>query len=235
MKIEDGYLYLPSNKLEKVKITQDTFVELIGLSEEYRIGDSVLIMQNVISRYEDTKQYIKNTLAKNIMKTVYDRDHLTYIYKDNVDVFTNVNVFGGTPDLELPGEKMVIGVYGKSMSEYEKVNEAPSQLEIYRTMYIAFLKRYSKIKIEWIFFDEETEKEITSGKKYSTLKNIKKISKEYTVDEESMKELLYKANNIYNNCVDKGKVPLTSLSDTMLKYLGISKSKVMVTEDDLPF
>lgn len=235
MQIEEGYLILPTNKLEKTKITQDTFVELVGMSEEYSIGDSILIMQNVINRFEDTKQYIKNRFARSIMKTVYDRNYKTIIYIDNSDQFPNINVFGGTPDLELPDEQMVVSVYGKSMNEYDKVNDTPNQLEIYRGMYIAFLKRYSKVTIEWVFFDEETEKEITSGKKYSSLKNIKKITKVFDINEDLMKEMLYKANNIYNNCVSKGKVPLTSLSETMLQYLGISKNKIMVTEDDLPF
>ena len=50
--------------------------------------------------------------------------------------------------------------------------------------------------MEWDFFDEESENLLFQGQKPKTLKNLKRISKEFVVDYDEMANMCYLAQEI---------------------------------------
>ena len=77
--------------------------------------------------------------------------------------------------------------------------------------------------MEWVFFDPITEDEIFKGKKVTTLRYLKKISKKYDVDKAHMRDMLCLANQINKDFEETHKIRLSLVSDKMLKQLGLSR------------
>lgn len=241
MKIENGYLVFDTeNELKKIKykkISGHNFVELIGFNKFSKPGDTLLTMYKFIETSVDQKYLFRGDLAEQIVKSVYKRDgHICTTYdkeKINYDNFQDNNYFSGLIDIELIEENTLIEVKSKSMKDYDYIIKYPPKQEIYQGLMYGFLRNYKYITMEWIFFDEESENEIFQGKKPTSLKNLKRYSKTYEVNENEMKQLLNTAYAIVRDFVNSKRIPINLISENMLKKLGILNQDVNV--DDLPF
>lgn len=241
MRIENGYLIFDEekeiNKLEFKKINGHNFVELVGLNQFSKVGDTLIKMFGFVKEEIDKKWLIRGDFAEQIVKSVYTRDgHICTTYdkeKINYDNFQDNKYFSGVIDIELLDENTLIEVKSKSMKDYDKILKYPPKNEIYQGLMYGFLRNYNHIIMEWIFFDEQTENEIFVGKNPTTLKNLKKEKVVYNVDREEMKALMNNAYKIVKDFVNTKKISLDLISEKTLEKLGILKKDVDL--DDLPF
>lgn len=226
MRIEDGYLIV-DKEFKKKKVTGRTFVELIGANPFTKVGDALLKMHGIITEDVDPKWLKRGNFAEKIVKAVYERDgHKCVIYdKKEVqfDNFQEYSNFGGLIDIELPEEKTLIEVKSKSLSKYDEIVKNPPTEEIYQGLFYGFLRKYNKIIMEWVFFDEMTEEEIFAGKKPTTLRYLKKYSRKFDVKNDEMKKLLIMANNINKDFEENKRIKIGLISDKALKQLGLTR------------
>lgn len=238
MKIENGYLIIDNKTINKFKkITGHSFVGLIGEDKYKKVGDYLLSMHGFYSEEIDDKWLKRGEFAEKIIQHYYKKEgHNITIYnkeKINYDNFTDYLWYGGLIDIELLDEQTLIEVKSKSMKDYNKICNNPPFQEVLQGMYYGYLRKYDSIKMEWVFFDEKTEKEIFEDRPVTTLKNIKKFSKTYKIDNEFMKEKLEEALMVVKNFRESGKIHLSNISDKVLNSLGFDRNELLMNE--LPF
>ena len=220
------------------KIGGHNFVELLGMNPYSKVGDTLLRMFKVIKSDIDAKWLLRGDFAEGIVRGVYERDgHRTVVYdkkKCNYTNFPKSSEITGLIDIELPDEKTLIEVKSKSMKDYDKIMNEPPKSEIYQGLLYGYMRNYKYITMEWIFFDEETEKEVFAGQKPTTLRNLKRISRAYEVDRIEIAKMISRAVAIENRFLECKYIPLSLISEGIQKDLGID-TKNLVNIDDLPF
>lgn len=226
-----------TDELKIKKITGHSFVGLLGLDSFHRVGDYLLLMHNLIKEKVDKKWLLRGDFAENIIKRVYERDgyNCTTYDKEVVkyDNFSDNKDFGGLIDIELIEQQKIIEVKSKSLKNYEFIFQSLPLNEVYQGLYYARLRNYDEAILEWVFFDEPTEQEIFEGKKPTTLKNLKRLSKSFKVDKVEMDTKLAYVKKIVNDFRTTKKIPLEIISDGVLKQLGFNRFNI--DEYDLPF
>lgn len=234
MRIEGDYLVVDEYFKEK-KITGHSFVGLIGFDSFKKPGDTLLTMHKIVDEKIDPKWLKRGDFAEKIVKAVYQRDgHNCTTYDKKAVQYDNFDYdnFEGLIDIELLDENTLIEVKSKSMKDYQYIVANPPKQEIYQGLYYGFLRKYHHILMEWIFFDEQTEDEIFNDKKPTTLKNLKKYSKKYVIDNKEMEQLLAEAVLLNKGFERTKKIRLNLISDEMLKKLGFERPLGL---EDLPF
>lgn len=238
MRIENGYLIVEKEEIKKFKkITGHSFVQLIGVDPFTKVGDCLLTMHGLYSEKIDEKWLKRGDFAERIMQSVYKRDGhkiTTYNkYEINFDNFQDYLHYGGLIDIELLEENTLAEVKSKSLKDYEYICKNPPLQEIYQGLFYGYLRHYNSINMDWVFFDEKTQNEIFNDKPITTLQNLKKYSKTYAVDRESMKAKLDKALEIVLEFRENGKIHISDISDKVLTALGFDRNAIMM--DSLPF
>lgn len=237
MHIEGDFLIV-DEEFKPRKIFGHSFVGLCGLDPFTKIGDTLLKMHKLIKEEVPRKYLLRGDFAENIIKHVYERDGhkcTTYDkYEIKFDNFQELKHFGGLIDIELLEEKTLIEVKSKSMKDYEYVKASPPKQEVYQGLYYGFLRKYEKITMEWVFFDEETEQEVFEGKKPTTLKNLKKHSEVFVINHLEMHNLLTQALKLNKAFEENKKIHLDLISDDALKQLGLKRPDYDFG-DGLPF
>lgn len=225
-RIEGDYLVVDSDFRPR-KVTGRSFVSLVGLNPFQKEGDALLTMHKLVKEEVDPKWLKRGDFAEALVKAVYERDgHKCTVYDKkevNYDNFTEYKNFGGLIDIELLEEKTLIEVKSKSLDKYDAIKENPPREEVYQGLFYGFLRKYDRITMEWVFFDPITEDEVFKGKKVTTLRYLKKISKKYDVDKAHMRDMLCLANQINKDFEETHKIRLSLVSDKMLKQLGLSR------------
>lgn len=238
MKIENGYLVVDPSEIKKFKkITGHSFVQLIGIDPFTKVGDCLLTMHGLYKEKIDEKYLKRGDFAERVVQRVYKRDgHIITTYKNeeiNYDNFQDNLWFGGLLDIELLEEKTLVEVKSKPMKDYDFIVKNPPLQEIYQGLYYGYLREYDHITMEWVFFDEKTEKEIFEDSPITTLQNLKKYSKTFAINRDSMKEKLNQARNVLMEFRENGKIHISNISDKVLNYLGFNRNDIMM--NDLPF
>lgn len=228
-----------NDNLKIKKIGGHAFVELLGLNSYKTIGDALLELHGVVKSEVDEKYLLRGDIAETIIKKVYERDghHCVTYDKKQIkhDNFQNVEYFGGLIDIELPVEQTLIEVKSKSMNKYEEINNHKPQDEIFQAFLYGYLRGYKSIIMEWVFFDEKTEKEIFEKKPITSFKDLKKI-KEVLAVPSNMVEYMYKVLNIVQEFRKTRKISLDAISDEYLKKLGFERpSGIENIINTLPF
>ena len=234
MRIEGNELVIDA-PINKQKITGHSFVGLIGFDPFKSIGDTLLTMHKIVKEEVDPKWLKRGNFAEKVILTVYQREHKCVTYDPKQIHYDNFSLenFGGLIDIELPEERTLIEVKSKSMKDYDYITFKQPQQEVYQGLYYGFLRGYSTITMEWVFFDEKTEDEIFNDKAPTTLKYLKKFSKTYTVNHDVMKDLLTRAYQINKEFEETGRINLNWVSNKMLEKLGLSRPDMRIC--DLPF
>lgn len=238
MKIENGYLVVDPSEIKKFKkITGHSFVQLIGIDPFTKVGDCLLTMHGLYKEKIDEKWLKRGDFAERVVQRVYKRDgHIITTYKKeevNYDNFQDNLWFGGLLDIELLEEKTLVEVKSKSMKDYDFIIKNPPLQEIYQGLYYGYLRDYGHITMEWVFFDKQTEEEIFNDLPVTTLQNLKKYSKTFAINRDSMKEKLDQARNVLIEFRETGKIHISNISDKVLNYLGFNRNDIMM--NDLPF
>lgn len=238
MKIENGYLVVDPSEIKKFKkITGHSFVQLIGIDPFTKVGDCLLTMHGLYKEKIDEKWLKRGDFAERVVQRVYKRDgHIITTYKKeevNYDNFQDNLWFGGLLDIELLEEKTLVEVKSKSMKDYDFIVKNPPLQEIYQGLYYGYLRDYDHITMEWVFFDKQTEEEIFNDLPVTTLQNLKKYSKTFAINRDSMKEKLDQARNVLIEFRETGKIHISNISDKVLNYLGFNRNDIMM--NDLPF
>lgn len=237
MKIQNEYLVLEEEDIHKMKIKKisgHSFVGLIGLDKYKKVGDVLLEMHGFIKSEVDPKWLKRGQLAENIVLKVYERNHKCITYDKKIINYDNFQTYkncGGLIDIEIPSENTLIEVKSKSMKDYEKICEKQPEVEIYQALYYGYLRGYKEITMEWIFFDKETEEEVFSGKKPTTLMNLKRLSKKFSVDENEIKQLIVKALKIVQIFRNEKRILLSDISGSIAKILNLIGNDLTIIED----
>lgn len=243
MKIEDGYLIFNNpdevNKIYYKKINGHNFVNLVGLNKFAKVGDTLLEMFGFIKNEVDPKYLLRGDFAEKIVKKCYERDGFkctTYDKKAcRYDNFKDNQYFSGLIDIDLIENETLIEVKSKSLKDYDKIIKYPPESEIYQGLMYGFLKNYTYIIMEWVFFDKETEEEIFLGKTPTTLGKLKKFKRTYMINQDEMKQLLNKAFIVVRNFVNERRIPLNLISESSLEKLGLLKKDGDIDISDLTF
>lgn len=229
MQIKDNLLIFDKSELKiKKKIPARVFAGLnhfdkFNSPEEYLLEHHGLVTSDDI----DPKYKARGDLAERIVKQVYQRNHQIVTYdaeKMHWDAFPDIPIWGGVPDIELPLDDTIVEVKSKSMSHYDYITKYPLQSEIHQGLFYAYHRGYSKCIMEWIFFDEQTDSEISQGLPPTTLKNIKRFSKEYDVDRPYIKGLLDNAKAIVDEFRSNPILDIHNITPRILKKV-IDKAK----------
>lgn len=227
MRVENGNLIIePYEYLKIKKVTGHSFVDLLGLNKFSKYGDALLTLHNVVKEKVDPKYLKRGDFAEKIAKLYYEREgHDCVVYnKDeiNYDNFKENKNWGGIIDIEIPNENTLIEVKSKSLKDYDLIVKQPPLAEVYQGMYYAYLRGYSRFKMFWLFFDDQTENEIFAGKKPTTINFLKKFEKEYIVDIEDMNAKIEQVKKILKNFRETRVIPLSAISS---KYIELLKTK----------
>lgn len=225
MEVKDGYLYFDTNITLKTKkkITGHSFVNLCSLNPYSKKGDTVLELLKFFKNEVDPKYLYRGNMAETVVAYLLKKNNIDYIYyteedkkKYNYDFFQEYAQCGGIPDFEIPSQDYLIEVKSKSLAKYNEIVANPPKEEIYQGLYYAYLRGYQKARLIWVFFDEETEKEVFANKKPTTLKNIKIYSQDYVVNKEEIKQMLYDSLLYYCKCVSEKRIPISDISPKVL-------------------
>jgi len=237
MEIINGYLYFETNKTieTKKKMTGHDFVNLAGLNNFTKPGDTILSMLGIYKKEFDKKYMFRGSIAEfivmNYYKKVEKRDFMFYDdeskKRNNYDFFPTYKQCGGIPDLEMLDRSEIIEIKSKSMKSYDEiaVKELIPQEELWQAFFYAFLRDSREVTMFYVFFDEETENLIFENKKPNTLNNIKLYRKTYSLSlyyddiESKIKECL----KYYNDCVRYKRIPINDISPNVLQSLNIIK------------
>ena len=224
MYVKNNILYFePSDYLRKKKISARSLVELVGLNNFKKAGDAILSIYSVVKEDVDPKWLRRGEFAERIVKAVYERDgHKCVTYNPQeikYDCFPEDPFFGGIIDIDLPEEDTLIEVKSKDLKSYDMIDKNPPKHEVYQGMFYAYKRHYHRFKVIWVFFDPETQEEIFQGKKPTTLKNIKKLEKDFRVDFDEMSSILDKARDIINNFAVKKCIPISDISPELFEKL----------------
>lgn len=226
LEVRDNYLYFETNitPQTKKKITGHSFVELCGLSAFNKKGDTVLGLLEFYKNQVDPKYLNRGNIAEKIVELLLKKNNINYIYyteedkkKYGYDFFPQLFQFGGIPDFEIPEQDYLIEVKGKSMSKYDEIVKEQPKEEVYQGLYYSYLRGYKKAKLIWVFFDEETEKEIFAGKKPTTLSKCKIFAKDYDVNREELHQMAYDSALYYNKCIQEKRIPIEDISPKVLR------------------
>lgn len=234
MRFDNEYVIFECEDIAKMKfkkVTGHSFVSLIGFDPYKTPADALLVMHNIIQETVDPKYLKRGDFAEEIVLKTYKRnypDDIIIRYDDkkaiDYDNFkeTYINL-GGIIDIEMINKHRIIEVKSKSMKDYDKINMVKPLNEVYQGLLYTFLRKYDDCTLEWIFFDEESEKAIFEGRKPETLKNLKRISYDIKCDKEEMTKLCNKALKVVKDFRQNYKLKLSDISP---KYLEILKKKV---------
>ena len=224
------------NYKPRKKISGHSFVDILGLNPYKLPGDALLILHNLVTDSVDEKWLRRGDFAEAIVKTVYERDgHKCTVYDEEYkkanyySCFPQFRDWGGLIDIELIDEKTLIEVKSKSIDKYEAIKNNPPIDEIMQGAYYAYLRKYDKFHMEWIFFDSVTEEEVFQGKKPTTLKNLKRHPLTIDVDNDKMKEMLTKVFDAVNDFRQNLTIPLAAISP---KYIKILQQNGMIPKEE---
>lgn len=240
IKIENGYLVFENEILKNKKIGGHAFVGLNNLDHFKRVGDVLLSLFGILKEEVDEKYLKRGDYAENIIKYVYERDGhkcTTYDKKEiRYDNFKEYVNCGGLIDIELLEESTLIEVKSKSLKDYDYISKVgmPNS-EIYQGMYYGYLRKYNSIKMEYVFFDKETEEEIFNSKKPTTLKNLKRLSKTYDVNRQEIENMIKNAIKLKTIAFNERKISVDLISDNALKKLNLFQEKINKDFAEVPF
>ncbi len=241
MKIDDGKLIFSKEDVKKLnmkmskRISGHAFANLLGLNNFKKVGDALLELHGVIVSDIDSKYLVRGNFAEAIIFKVYTRDNpdkdiVRYNDKKAIN-YNNFNkdskVFCGIIDIENKTDRYIVEVKSKSMSTYDFISKYPPKDELYQALFYAYLRKYDKCIMEWVFFDEESENSLFKGEKPKTLKNLKRISKEFVVDYDEMANMCYLAKEIVDDFRKTLTIPLEDISDENICIL-----KKMIKEQE---
>lgn len=230
MRIENGYLILEENEIPKKikKITGHPFVDLIGFNKYTKKGDAVLSLLKLYKSDFDNKYLYRGEMAERMIGFILKKQGKSFVYHDeddkknnNYDFFPKYAEIGGIPDFEIPSEEIIHEVKGKSMKDYEDIKKDSPKHEVYQGKLYAYLRGWKTLIMDWVFFDEESEKLLFQNKKPKTLDNCKIIQKKYTINPDEMLDLVMDATTYYQDCISNRKIPLADISPKVLKALNL--------------
>lgn len=237
MRIENGFLYIDTEYTPqtKKKITGHSFVDIAGLNPYSKRGDALLAYLKIYKPPFDKKYQYRGDMAEKMIGFILKKQIKEYIYYDeaakkanNYDFFPNYKFCGGIPDFEIPSEKTVHEVKSKSLKDYEKIKSQPPIYEIYQGLYYAYLRKYDYLIMDWVFFDEESEKLLFENKKPKTLDNCKIVQRRYVITDEirnKIQDMIMDDFLYIDSCLSKKAIPLEDISPSILKALNIQDDR----------
>lgn len=237
MRIENGFLYIDTEYTPqtKKKITGHSFVDIAGLNPYSKRGDALLSYLKIYKPPFDKKYQYRGDMAEKMIGFILKKQMKEYLYYDeaakkanNYDFFPNYKFCGGIPDFEIPSEKTVHEVKSKSLKDYEKIKSQPPIYEIYQGLYYAYLRKYDYLIMDWVFFDEESEKMLFENKKPKTLDNCKIVQRRYVITDEirnKIQDMIMDDFLYIDSCLSKKAIPLEDISPSILKALNIQNDR----------
>lgn len=237
MRIENGFLYIDTEYTPqtKKKITGHSFVDIAGLNPYSKKGDALLSYLKIYKPPFDKKYQYRGDMAEKMIGFILKKQIKEYIYYDeaakkanNYDFFPNYKFCGGIPDFEIPSEKTVHEVKSKSLKDYEKIKSQPPIYEIYQGLYYAYLRKYDYLIMDWVFFDEESEKLFFENKKPKTLDNCKIVQRRYVITDEirnKIQDMIMDDFLYIDSCLSRKAIPLEDISPSILKALNIQNDR----------
>lgn len=237
MRIENGFLYIDTEYTPqtKKKITGHSFVDIAGLNPYSKRGDALLSYLKIYKPPFDKKYQYRGDMAERMIGFILKKQMKEYLYYDeaakkanNYDFFPNYKFCGGIPDFEIPSEKTVHEVKSKSLKDYEKIKSQPPIYEIYQGLYYAYLRKYDYLIMDWVFFDEESEKLLFENKKPKTLDNCKIVQRRYVITDEirnKIQDMIMDDFLYIDSCLSKKAIPLEDISPSILKALNIQNDR----------
>lgn len=230
MRFDDEYVYLECDDIAKLKfkkVTGHSFVGLIGLDQYNKPGDTLLYMHGILPNVVDPKYLKRGDYAEEIVLKVYKRDFkdddiVRYDDKKaiNYDNFKDDYInLGGIIDIENLTKKEIIEVKSKSMKDYEKINQIKPLNEVYQGLLYTYLRKYDKLTMEWIFFDEESENALFNDGRPKTNKNLKRISYSIKCNHNEMSGLCQRALKVVKKFRQDYKIKLSDISPKNIELL----------------
>ena len=235
---DNEYIYIETDKTvrTKKKISGHPFVGLVGFDKFNKRGDIVLSLLGIKKDPFDDKYSYRGEIAEMLVRAIYEKKLNKKIVwydeetkkKNDYDFFKSYLQCGGIPDIEIPSEQMLVEVKSKSMKDYADIKEkgAPAN-ELYQALYYGFLRKYKKITMFYVFFDEESEQLAFQNKPIKTYNNLKFLKQDYDVNEEEIDFLVKNALNFYNDCVKNKRIPISDLSKKVIDEIGVDFSNVL--------
>lgn len=212
------------------KITGTNIADLAGMNKFKPRGDAVLSMLGYVTEEFDPFYTKRGKIAETLaLKSLTKRGFKCVTYdgfKCHFDNFPNNPYFGGLIDIEIPSLNTLYEIKSKNIKDYDKIAKYGDSVQEEQAMHYGWLRRYGKVHIMWIFFDDESESEIKSDKPLSTYKNLKMFEKELIIDNDKQYEIHEKALLYYIDCLAHQTIPLEDVSDKYLGLLKLSRNQV---------
>ena len=234
MRIENGFLYIDTEYTPqtKKKITGHSFVDIAGLNPYSKRGDALLAYLKIYKPPFDKKYQYRGDMAEKMVGLILKRHNKNFLYYDeaakkanNYDFFPNYKFCGGIPDFEIPSEKTTHEVKSKSLKDYDKIKNDIPKWELYQGLYYGYLRKHPRVIMDYVFFDEESEKLLFENKKPKTLDNCKILQKRYFVNESEIENMIIDVFYYIDSCLSKKAIPLEDISPSILKALNIQNDR----------
>lgn len=234
MRIENGFLFIDTDVTPqtKKKITGHSFVDMAGLNPYTKRGDALLAYLKIYKSPFDKKYQYRGDMAEKMIGFILSKQKKTFLYydedakkKNNFDFFPNYRFCGGIPDFEIPSEQTIHEVKSKSLAKYDEVKNEMPKWEIYQGLYYAYLRKYRRVIMDYVFFDEESEKLLFENKKPKTLDNCKILQKTFFVNNQEIEEMILGVIGFVDSCLEIKAIPLEDISPSVLKALGIANER----------
>lgn len=231
MRIDSQYLYFDEDDNIKYKrITGTNIADLMGINKWKSKGDCMLNMFGIITEPFDEYYTKRGALAEKLaLKSLERRGHKCTTYNAqqiNWNNFPdNKNNLGGVIDIELLDENTLYEIKSKSMKDLDEIITNGNKVQEQQAIHYGLLRKYDKVHIMWIFFDEQTEYEIRNELPITTLANLKMFEKELIVDSNYLIPKYREVITLYNDCYNNRRIPLNLISDKYLKMLGFERPK----------
>lgn len=241
MKINGDYLEftdLELNKRSKSKLGGHAFAEILGMNPYTKVGDALLSHFNIVESEFDDKFKRRGDWAEKIASQVMKkRGHTLRLFNDKNywgDCFKEIlpknavnPYFSGVIDIDLPSDKTLVEVKGKSLKDLEEVEKNPPRYEVIQSMLYGYMMGYDEVIMMWIFFDPTTEAQIFNNQPITSFKEIKKLEQKYTVNRDAIGQMMNKAWQVKATFLKEKKIPLSEISPKVLEKV---KAKIKEAE-----
>lgn len=226
MEIKDGYLILPKDYKAK-KITATSFYGLLGGNKFKPRGDYLLGVLGLLKEPSDEFYMKRGAIAETILnKYLKEKGYETKIWDKYVIKFDNFPThkeFGGMIDIAITNPfRCVVECKSKNIKDTDKIKQFPNLEQEYQALFYGYMSKCRKVKIFYVFFTDEQEQRIREDKPID-IENEKFefYEKDLEFNENDLEEKLKQALAYKKDCIEKGKILLSDISDKALVLLGL--------------
>lgn len=230
MRIDNDYLILEDADLKKIKkITATNVTALLGTNRWKKRGDAMLSILNLYKEVIDPFYTKRGEFAELILREKLKQKGFEIKFWDKFEIgfdnFPTRKDFGGMIDIAITSPtRQVVECKSKNISKKNETENVRNDDYEHQAMLYGYLSKCDDINLIYVFFTDEQEKKIRNGESLPTDPSLYRFyGYKVKLDKDKFEEELKECLRYKNECIANRRIPLTDISDKVLKSLNLIK------------